>query len=96
MKVMLPPGGVNSPLTGLDLKPLTSGQDTGNAFQKMLNDVNAQQSQADTKSRQTLLGQEELHEATLSLEKASLSLKLLVQVRNKMIQAYEELIRMPL
>ena len=96
MKVMLPPGGVNLPLTGPDPRPAVSGPETRSIFQKMLDEVNARQKQADTKSRQTLLGQEDLHEATLALEKASLSLRLLVQVRNKLIQAYEELSRMPL
>jgi flagellar hook-basal body complex protein FliE len=77
-------------------KTLGAKPEAGNLFQNMLNEVNVQQNQADDKSRQSLLGQGELHDATLALEKASLSLRLLVQVRNKMIQAYEELSRMPL
>jgi len=37
-----------------------------------------------------------VHEAMLALEKADLSLRLLVKVRNKLVQAYEELSRMPM
>ena len=96
MKVLLPPGGANFPQTGVEPKTLGSKPEAGNLFQNMLNEVNVQQNQGDDKSRQSLLGQGELHDATLALEKASLSLRLLVQVRNKMIHAYEELSRMPL
>ena len=64
-------------------------------FKELLQEVNQSQSQADNKISKTLLGQEDIHEAILALEKAGLSFKLLIQVSNKMIQAYEELNRMP-
>lgn len=67
-----------------------------NVFQQMLADVNNQQRQADTQVQQSLLGGTDLHEATIALEKVDLSLRLLVQVRNKLISAFEELSRMPL
>lgn len=70
------------------------GESTPNAFQTLLKELNSLQNQADGKISQSLLGQEDLHEAMLSLERASLGLKVLVQVRNKMVQAYEELSRM--
>ena len=63
-------------------------------FQQMLADINGQQGQADTQVKRSLLGEADIHEATLALEKADLSLRLLVQVRNKLIAAYEELSRM--
>jgi flagellar hook-basal body complex protein FliE len=67
-----------------------------NIFQQMLADVNKQQQQADTQVQQSLLGDGDLHEATMALEKVDLSLRLLVQVRNKLVSAYEELSRMPM
>ena len=63
-------------------------------FQRVLDHVNTLQTQANQQVKKTLLGQGDLHEAMLALEKANLSLKVLVQVRNKLIQAYEELSRM--
>ncbi len=63
-------------------------------FAKVLAEVNGLQRQADTKIQEFLLGRTDLHEAMLSLERASLGLKVLVQARNKIIQAYEELSRM--
>jgi flagellar hook-basal body complex protein FliE len=63
-------------------------------FQQILADVNSQQQQADSQVQRSLLGETDLHEATIALEKVDLSLRLLVQVRNKLVSAYEELNRM--
>lgn len=76
-------------------QPPGSAPDAG-VFRRMLAEVNGWQSQADQQIRQSLAGEKDLHEVMLSLERASLGLKVLVQVRNKMLQAYEELSRMPL
>jgi flagellar hook-basal body complex protein FliE len=62
-------------------------------FDQILAEVNHLQHRADAQIRGSLLGRAELHEAMLALEKASLSLRVLVQARNKIIQAYEELSR---
>jgi flagellar hook-basal body complex protein FliE len=66
------------------------------SFQQILADVNNQQSQADSEVQRSLLGKTDIHEATIAMEKVDLSLRLLVQVRNKLISAYEELSRMPM
>ena len=63
-------------------------------FANMLAEVNGLQNQADAKIQGVLLGRADPHEAMLALERAGLALKVLVQTRNKMIQAYEELSRM--
>lgn len=39
-------------------------------------------------------GKVDLHEMMISMEKADISLRLLVQVRNKAIDAYQEIMRM--
>lgn len=39
-------------------------------------------------------GSENLHDVMISVEKADISLKMLVQFRNKALQAYEEVMRM--
>lgn len=66
----------------------------GPTFANKLGEVNGLQHGADAKIQETLLGRADPHEAMLALERASLGLKVLVQTRNKMIQAYEELSRM--
>ncbi len=96
MKITIPPVNLDPPWSDRLTKAGNAEGQTGKVFEDMLAEVNKLQQQADTKVGQSLLGKTDLHEAMLDLEKATLSLKLLVQVRNKMIQAYEELSRMPL
>jgi len=95
MKIMAPSPELISPegVRGLDKTP-ASRQGFDNLLGQMVDQVQQLQQDGDRKITGSLLGQEELHEAMLSLEKASLSLKLLVTVRNKMIEAYQELSRM--
>jgi flagellar hook-basal body complex protein FliE len=41
-----------------------------------------------------VLGKKDIHEAMAAIEQANLSLRMVIQVRNKMIAAYEEIMRM--
>jgi flagellar hook-basal body complex protein FliE len=38
----------------------------------------------------------DVHEAMIALQKAEMTLQLTVQVRNKFVQAYQEIMRMPI
>lgn len=76
--------------------PAPGTPESAGLFRRMLDEVNGWQSQADHKVQQSLTGEADLHDALISLEQAAIGLKVLVQVRNKVIQAYEELNRMPL
>lgn len=50
---------------------------------------------ADQKVQQFALGQsQDLHEVVVASEKADISLRFLLQVRNKMLEAYQEMMRM--
>jgi flagellar hook-basal body complex protein FliE len=60
-----------------------------------LSDVNKMQLRADQLTQQLVLGEiEDLHHVTIAMEEAKLSLQLAVQVRNKIIEAYQEIARM--
>jgi flagellar hook-basal body complex protein FliE len=96
MKVIESVSGLLPPEGTKGLGAPAPKEDFGNLLSQMVNKANQLQGDADQKISGSLLGKEELHEAMLSLEKASLSLKLLVNVRNKLVSAYEELSRMPL
>lgn len=65
-------------------------------FRRLLAEVQGWQREADQAIRQSLLGEKDLHEVMLALERASVGVKILVQVRNKLLQAYEEVSRMTL
>jgi len=62
---------------------------------KAVGDVNNLLSDSDRKSVDMAVGKSEnLHSAMISFEKAETALKLLVQVRNKAMDAYHEIMRM--
>jgi flagellar hook-basal body complex protein FliE len=49
---------------------------------------------ADAESEKLALGGGNLHEVTLALEKADIAMRVAVRVRNKLIDAYQEIMRM--
>lgn len=94
-KVNLAIGGM------LEGTPESSGHEAMGApsFSKMLtesvNDVNNLLTQADEANTNLAIGKSEnLHEAMIATEKAETALKFLVQVRNKAMEAYNEIMRM--
>ena len=66
-----------------------------NAFVHALNQVNDAQSQAGQQVEAFIAGeQENLHEVMITMNQAKLSFQLMVEVRNKMMETYQELSRM--
>lgn len=62
---------------------------------QMVSEVNQRQAVAADKVQGLLSGQEvSLHETMVSMEEASLSFQLMVEVRNKLLESYQELMRM--
>ena len=61
----------------------------------MVRDVNAKQADANAAVNGVLSGQNvPLHQAMLSVEEANVSFQLMVEVRNKLLESYQELMRM--
>ncbi len=57
--------------------------------------VNSQQISADSSIASFVSGKNEgLHETMMAIEKAEISMRLMVQVRNKAVEAYKEIMRM--
>jgi flagellar hook-basal body complex protein FliE len=67
----------------------------GEVLKDSLKQVNSLQEEADA-SIQSLAtgGAASLHDTMLAIQKAELSFKLMMQVRNKIVEAYQEVIRM--
>jgi flagellar hook-basal body complex protein FliE len=67
-------------------------------FQKILSDslgeVDRLTKEADQSVQEMALGKMDIHEAMIAMEKANIAFRLMVQVHNKMIGAYEEIMRM--
>ncbi len=77
-----------------------SSSQGGKTFTDMLRDsmeqVNVQQHQSDEAIKELVAGRSKnIHETMLTIERADTSLKMMMQVRNKILDAYKEIMRMP-
>jgi flagellar hook-basal body complex protein FliE len=67
------------------------GQTLENAVQKL----ESMQGEADVQAQQLAQGEGNLHETMLALEKADVAMRVAMKVRNKVLDAYNEVMRMP-
>ena len=67
----------------------------GSLFGKLVEEVNAKQN-ASAEALQSLQsgGNVSLHQAVIAMEEASVSFQLMVEVRNKLLESYQEMMRM--
>jgi flagellar hook-basal body complex protein FliE len=99
---ILHPGQVTGPFgSPLVSSPneLRSAQPSADGFAHMLDgliaSVDAKQTQADAVAKQVLLGgTDQLHQSVIAMQEATTALSLMVQVRNKLVESYQELMRM--
>ena len=67
----------------------------GNVIQRFVADTNAQQTQADQAVQKLATGQSDsIHETMLAMAKADLSFRVFVEVQSKVVEAYQEVMRM--
>lgn len=62
---------------------------------KLVESVEESNAQANGAVADMLSGKGDVHDAMIALQRADLSLQFTVQVRNKLVQAYQEIMRMP-
>ena len=79
--------------------PITETGNAGTAFSQMVGklvaDVSAKQTEAGQAWQGVLSGQGvPLHQAVIASEEASVSFQLMVEVRNKLMESFQELMRM--
>ena len=73
----------------------TKGEDFGQMLMDVLKEVNSAQQEARTKQNAFMTGQPvEIHDVMIAMEKAGTAMQLTVQVRNKLLEAYQEISRM--
>lgn len=67
----------------------------GDFFNDALKEVNQLQVNSSEMTKRMVLGEvEDIHQVMIAAEKASLSLNLTIQIRNKLVEAYQEISRM--
>ena len=88
---------IQTPGTAQDglARALVEGPKFAEVLQGTVETVNRFQQEADTAARDFAAGEpQSLHETMIALEKADISFRLLNQVRNKAVEAYQEVMRM--
>lgn len=80
---------------GAGAKPASPVEGTGKFFGELVNKVNDLQQNADKEIQRLSTGESKgLHEVMLAMEKSGVAFQFLAQVRNKALDAYQEIMRM--
>ena len=67
----------------------------GEALGNLINSVDGSAGEANAAIGRMLDGTGDVHEAVIAVQKADTMLQLTVQIRNKLVQAYQDIMRMP-
>jgi flagellar hook-basal body complex protein FliE len=85
----------SGPLTSPKGVDGTPKEDFGSHLKNALGEVNDLQQKADQAIQQLVgEGKGDLQETMMALEKADVSFRLMMQIRNKVLEAYQEIMRM--
>jgi flagellar hook-basal body complex protein FliE len=90
----LTPGGQAPALTPDGSAPASSA--FGSSLTNLISDVDGSANDANDAVGKMLDGSGDVHDAMIALQRADLMLQLTVQVRNKLVQAYQDVMRMPI
>ncbi|HEY1107220.1 MAG TPA: flagellar hook-basal body complex protein FliE [Opitutaceae bacterium] len=84
----------------IDLGAIAPGQTTpahgfGGVLDGLVSTVDAKQDAAVSATRNVLLGNtDQLHQSVIAMQEASVAFTMMVETRNKLVEAYQELMRM--
>jgi flagellar hook-basal body complex protein FliE len=73
----------------------TNGQPFGDALSRLINKVEQSGAAANDAVSRMLDGSGDVHDAMIALQQSDTTFQLAVQVRNKLVQAYQDIMRMP-
>ena len=93
--------GTNSILNNLNISNTTEEKTNGTSFSNVLSDaiskVNDSEVNANNKIESLIKGEDvEMHEVMLAMQESVLSLQALIDVRNKTVEAYQEISKLQL
>jgi flagellar hook-basal body complex protein FliE len=91
-----PPAAIEAPAGGAPRPAAGPGQsEFGNFFAEAIGKVEGQRQAAEDVAGRFLRGEtEEVHQVVLATQRAELAFEAFLQVRNKVVQAYQEVMRM--
>jgi flagellar hook-basal body complex protein FliE len=71
-----------------------TGRSFGDSLQGLLSSVDSTAGEANTAVSDMVTGSGDVHHAMIALQQAEMTLQLTVQIRNKLMQAYQDVMRM--
>jgi|SRR3954471_2096038 flagellar hook-basal body complex protein FliE len=101
-KEIMPLGGVGAgsgiagAATSIAKTAATGGASFSDIVTKMVDGVEQSQGEANSAVLNMVDGSGEVHDAMIAMQRAEMQLQLTVQVRNKFVQAYQDVMRMPI
>ncbi|WP_064093715.1 flagellar hook-basal body complex protein FliE [Rossellomorea aquimaris] len=89
--------GVISPSMSKKISPSEFQENFGQLLKKSIEEVNQTQVISDQMTEKLVRGENvDLHQVMIASQKASITLQTTLEVRNKVIEAYQEIMRMPM
>jgi flagellar hook-basal body complex protein FliE len=91
---------IDAPLPKIGLAPAglqtgTPADGFGQVLDGLVATVSAKQGTAQAVTRQVLLGEsDQLHQSMIAMQEASVAFSMMIEVRNKLVESYQELMRM--
>lgn len=68
----------------------------GDVLENLVGAVHGKQQEAQALTRDVLIGKtDNLHQSMIAMQEAGVAFQLMVEVRNKVVESYQELMRMP-
>lgn len=88
--------GLTPQVSGAAEKNAPQGASFEDTLKQFVSDVNELQTQADDLKVKWVTGEiTDVHEATIAAEEAGTAMELMIEIRNKIVEAYQEIMRMP-
>jgi len=81
---------------GVDPGAQTAAASFSDSLQHLIESVDRSAGEANSAVNDMVTGSGDVHHAMLALQNAQTMLELTVQVRNKLVQAYQDVMRMPI
>ena len=89
------PGKIQSNMPANNENNVKNDSSFDNILTKSLKEVNSAQNEANSAVESLVAGRtENIHETMIQMQKASISFQMMMEVRNKLVDAYNEIIKM--
>lgn len=91
-RAALPHGGVGKIGSGHEV----AGGGFGDLLNRVVDTVQTRQAEATEATRAVLSGEsDQVHKAVIAMQESSLAFTMMVETRNRLVESYQELMRMP-